>query len=180
MRVIAGEFRGRRLDAPAWDGLRPTSDKLRQTLFNVLAPRIADARVIDGFAGTGALGIEALSRRAAHVTFVERDARALRLIRANLDRCAVDPRRYTIIRANFLSPQQWGDAAAAGVVLLDPPYDLDSLDGALASAGARLQPAGLVVLEHAKRRESPAAAGGLHRVRVLTSGDSALSFYEHP
>ena len=76
MRVIAGTFKGRRLAAPTWEGLRPTSDKLRETLFNVLAPRIASARVLDGFAGTGALGIEALSRGAAHVTFIEKNRRA--------------------------------------------------------------------------------------------------------
>ena len=178
MRVIAGEFRGRRLDAPKWEGLRPTSDKLRETLFNVLAPRIAEARVIDGFAGTGALGIEALSRGARHVAFVERDPRALRLIRQNLDRCGVAADRYVIIRANFLAPREWGPVAAADLVLLDPPYDLDQVDQALACAGSRLLPAGLVVLEHAKRRESPERAGGLRRTRVLISGDSALSFYE--
>ena len=71
MRIIAGELQGPPAQTPDWDGLRPTSDKLRETLFNVLAPRIAGARVLDGFAGTGAVGIEALSRGAAHVTFVE-------------------------------------------------------------------------------------------------------------
>ena len=82
MRVIAGALKGRRLQAPAWEGLRPTSDKLRETLFNVLAPRIGGARVLDGYAGTGAVGIEALSRGAAHVTFVERDPRAAALAAA--------------------------------------------------------------------------------------------------
>ena len=89
MRVIAGTLKGRRLDAPDWQGLRPTSDKLRETLFNVLAPRILGAQVLDGYAGTGAVGIEALSRGAAHVTFVERDPRALKLIEANLERCGM-------------------------------------------------------------------------------------------
>ena len=98
MRVIAGSLKGRRLKAPTWDGLRPTSDKLRETLFNVLAPRIAGARVLDGFAGTGALGIEALSRGAAHVTFVERDRRAQALIAENLARCGIAD-GYAIIRA---------------------------------------------------------------------------------
>ena len=84
MRIIAGTLKGRRLEAPDWDGLRPTSDRLRETLFNVLAPRIRGARVLDGYAGTGAVGIEALSRGAAHVTFVERDPRAVALIEANL------------------------------------------------------------------------------------------------
>src|ERR671911_2217419 len=100
MRVIAGELKGRRLKTPTWEGLRPTSDKLRETLFNVVAARVGEARVLDGYAGTGAVGIEALSRGAAHVTFVESDARAARLIERNLARCAVTE-RYAIIRARF-------------------------------------------------------------------------------
>ncbi|HWN85216.1 MAG TPA: RsmD family RNA methyltransferase, partial [Vicinamibacterales bacterium] len=76
MRIIAGQLKGRRIASPAWDGLRPTSDRLRETLFNVLAPRIEGARVLDAFAGTGALGFEALSRGAAHVEFVDADPRA--------------------------------------------------------------------------------------------------------
>src|SRR5437762_7670438 len=76
MRVIAGALKGRKLDAPDWEGLRPTSDKLRETLFNVLAPRIDGAHVLDAYAGTGALGFEAVSRGAAHVVFVDSDRRA--------------------------------------------------------------------------------------------------------
>ena len=87
MRVIAGSLKGRRLEAPRWEGLRPTSDRLRETLFNVLAPVIEGARVIDGYAGTGAVGIEALSRGAAHVTFIEQDMRAVRLI--EIEPCAL-------------------------------------------------------------------------------------------
>ena len=90
MRVIAGSFKGRRLVTPTWAGLRPTSDKLRETLFNVVAARVPGARVLDGFAGTGAFGIEAVSRGAAHVTFVDRDRRATALVAENLDRCRVE------------------------------------------------------------------------------------------
>src|SRR5580693_10049951 len=97
VRVIAGLLKGRRLKTPDWEGLRPTSDKLRETLFNVLAPRIAGARVLDGFAGTGALGIEALSRGAAEVTFIEKDARAQALLSGNLARCGIET-GYTVIR----------------------------------------------------------------------------------
>src|SRR5216117_1486413 len=100
MRVIAGSLKGRRLKTPTWDGVRPTSDKLRETLFNVLAPRIAGARVLDGFAGTGALGLEALSRGAAHVTFIEQDRRAQELIARNLAHCAVSEDAYAMIRAS--------------------------------------------------------------------------------
>src|SRR5512143_3265708 len=89
LRVIAGAYKGRRLKTPTWEGLRPTSDRLRETLFNILAPRIEGARVLDGFAGTGALGIEALSRGAAHVTFVDSDPRAIALVLENLRRCGI-------------------------------------------------------------------------------------------
>src|SRR5258706_8495113 len=89
MRVIAGSLKGRRLKPPDWEGLRPTSDKLRETIFNILAPQIVGARVLDGYAGTGAVGIEALSRGAAHVTFVESDRRACRPIAPNLDQSPI-------------------------------------------------------------------------------------------
>ena len=95
MRIIAGEYKGRRLAAPTWDGLRPTSDKLRETLFNILAPRIEGARVLDGYAGTGAVGIEAISRGAAHVTFIENNRRAAALIASNLKECGIEG-GYTI------------------------------------------------------------------------------------
>ena len=125
MRVIAGTLKGRRLKAPTWDGLRPTSDKLRETLFNILAPRIAGARVLDGYAGTGALGIEAISRGAAHVTFVDSDRRAQALIADNLARCGVE-NGYAIIRASvaagFDDPAP-RPLAPFDIILLDPPYD---------------------------------------------------------
>lgn len=89
MRVIAGALKGRRLQSPRWAGLRPTSDRLRETLFDVLGEGVVGAMVLDGFAGTGALGLEALSRGASTVVFVERDRRAAALIAANLDRCGV-------------------------------------------------------------------------------------------
>ena len=126
MRIIAGELKGRRIEAPNWDGLRPTSDKLRETLFNVLAPRIVGAHVLDGYAGTGAVGIEALSRGAAHVTFVEQDPRAVRLVEANLQRCGVDD-RYAIIRAGLADAIRRLDAARFDIIFLDPPYGADTL-----------------------------------------------------
>src|SRR5215218_5436002 len=92
MRVTAGELKGRRLKTPTWEGLRPTSDKLRETLFNILAPRVAGTRVLDGCAGTGALGIEALSRGAAAATFVDADRRAVELIAANAAHCGIADR----------------------------------------------------------------------------------------
>jgi len=168
--------------APTWDGLRPTSDKLRETLFNILAPRIAGTRVLDLYAGTGAVGIEALSRGAASVTFVESDRRAQTLIAENLLHCGVES-GYAIIRASVARAIEQLDAAAFGpyelfdLVWLDPPYD-EQPDAVLAAAGVLIAPGGLLVLEHARRRPAPETAGRLVRVRQVTSGDSTLSFYE--
>ncbi len=176
MRVIAGTLKGRRLDAPTWDGLRPTSDKLRETLFNILAPRIAGARVLDGYAGTGAIGIEALSRGAAHVTFVEQDPRAAALVASNLEKCGIAG-GYAIIQASVLSAiDRLRRGPAFDVILLDPPYASDIHD-AVQHVGDLVKPDGIVVLEHARKSEPPLAPGRLRRVRDVKSGDSALTFY---
>jgi 16S rRNA (guanine966-N2)-methyltransferase len=181
MRVIAGSLKGRRLKAPTWDGLRPTAEKLRETLFNILAPRMAGARVMDGYAGTGALGIEAISRGAAMVTFVEQDRRAQTLIAENLAHCGVE-NGYDIIRARVERAAEDAAVASLDIVLLDPPYDEppETVAAVIGSAGEALAPGGVVVLEHARRRPSPESAGPLIRVRQVTSGDSALSFYSCP
>ena len=176
MRVIAGTLKGRRLDAPDWPGLRPTSDKLRETLFNVLAPRIDGARMLDGYAGSGAVGIEALSRGAAHVTFVEQDPRAARLITANLERCQVSD-RYVIIRARFEQAALRLADAPFDLVFLDPPYGADTLAVAPVAAAALVAPEGLLVIEHARRDQPPERTGRLELTRDLVSGDSALAFY---
>jgi len=182
MRVIAGALKGRKLDAPDWEGLRPTSDKLRETLFNILAPRIAGARVLDGYAGTGALGIEALSRGARAVTFIEHDRRAQTLIEENLARCGIAD-GYAIIRASVaraLETLRDETVSARGepfdVLLFDPPYDAE-IDAVLAAAGPVMAADSVLVLEHARKRRTPAAAGRLVRTREVIGGDSALAFY---
>jgi 16S rRNA (guanine966-N2)-methyltransferase len=180
MRVIAGSLKGRRLKTPAWEGLRPTSDKLRETLFNILAPRMAGARVLDGFAGTGALGIEALSRGAARVTFIEQDRRAQALIAENLAHCGIET-GYTVLGV----PVARGVATLRAdpalepfdIVLLDPPYGAPAGE-ILAGVDSLLASDGVVVLEHARRAAPPAASGSLVRVREVRSGNSALSLYE--
>jgi 16S rRNA (guanine966-N2)-methyltransferase len=120
VRVIAGAFKGRRLKPPDWPGLRPTSDKLRETLFNIIGDRVGHARVLDGFAGTGAVGIEALSRGASHVTFVEIDRRAVALIAENLARCRILD-GYAIIRGSIdVAWRQLPNGIRFDLVLLDP------------------------------------------------------------
>jgi 16S rRNA (guanine966-N2)-methyltransferase len=177
MRIISGSLKGRRLKAPAWDGLRPTSDRLRETLFNIVAARVPGARVLDGYAGTGAVGIEARSRGAADVVFVERDARAAALITENLAHCGVSE-GCAIIRADIGRIQRILDTRRFDLVLLDPPYAEPDLEAAVARAAAWLEVGGLLVLEHARRRSAPLAAADLIRTRLVQSGDSALSFYE--
>src|SRR5438034_7366992 len=178
MRVIAGRYKGRRLNAPDWQGLRPTSDKLRETLFNILAPRTADARVLDGYAGTGAIGIEALSRGAAHVTFVERDRRAQALIAENLARCGIAD-GYVMIRASVSRALADLQSASFDIMIFDPPYEQEP-DEILAAAADRLAAGGVLVLEHARRAQTPESAGRLARTRQVMSGDSALSLYSWP
>ena len=189
MRIIAGSLKGRRLDAPTWPGLRPTSDKLRETLFNVLQGRLPEARVLDVFAGTGAVGIEALSRGAAHVTFVEQDVRARGLIAENLARCGL---LMTSMRGSGHRGVGQGDGYTIergsaedvlsrlepvyDVVFLDPPYDEPDLGAAVTLGVGLLVAGGICVLEHAARRQAPDAAGK-SPVRRLVSGDSALAFY---
>jgi 16S rRNA (guanine966-N2)-methyltransferase len=193
LRIIGGTLKGRRIQTAAWEGLRPTADRLRETLFNVLAPRIHGARFLDGYAGTGAVGIEALSRGAAHVTFVEQDPRAATLIERNLHHCGVieeppDPgrrarraaaegQRYAIIRAGFAPATRLLAGTAFDVIFLDPPYGAAELAAALEAAAPLVGEHTLLVLEHAKRDAAPDALEGLSRTRQLVSGDSALAFY---
>jgi 16S rRNA (guanine966-N2)-methyltransferase len=185
VRIIAGTLKGRRLQAPTWEGLRPSSDRLRETLFNVLAPRMDGARFLDGFAGTGAVGLEALSRGAAHVTFIERDPRACRLIEENARRCGLAG-GYTILRGGVVETARRETLGPFDLVFLDPPY-ADSADkggdkyvrDAIAAALGWLAPDGRLVLEHATREPLERVAGA-QLIRTLRSGDTTLSFFESP
>ena len=177
MRIIAGTLKGRRLVTPGFEGLRPTADKLRETLFNVIAGRVQDSTVLDGFAGTGAIGLEALSRGAAHVTFVDPDPRAVALIHENLQRCGVAARSL-VIKARFIDASSQLTRAPFDLILLDPPYNERDFPGVIQAAARLIEPNGLVVLEHARRSAVPVTSGALTSVRTLVSGDSALTLYE--
>ncbi len=177
MRVITGIYKGRRLKAPSWSGLRPTSDRLKETLFDVLGGIVEGAQVLDGFAGSGALGIEALSRGARWVTFIDSDDRALALVGENLAHCGID-RGYAMIRGGFVGAVPRLPAGQRfDLVLLDPPYAVGDVDEVLSAAGRCLAPGGVVVLEHARRREAPERVAALARTRQVTAGDSGLAFY---
>jgi 16S rRNA (guanine966-N2)-methyltransferase len=182
MRVIAGSFRSRSLQAPAGQATRPTSDRLRETLFNVLAPRIKGARFLDLYAGSGAVGIEALSRGAAGVVFVERAAPALKVLRANLARLGLTQGLRIVpgTVAGFLRNSD--EESGFDLVFLDPPYDaakeyagvLESLGG---PASGILTNDALIIAEHRCKEKLENEYGTLRRTRLLEQGDAALSFY---
>jgi 16S rRNA (guanine966-N2)-methyltransferase len=185
MRIIAGTYRSRVLKSLKGLALRPTSDRLRETLFNVLAPRISGSRFLDLFAGTGAIGIEALSRGAAEAVFIENHAPAVALIKKNLESLGIS-KGATVLAADALR----GLAKLAArkshgynIIFLDPPYaaaaDYSRVLEFLGTADL-LAPGGLVVAEHRRSFDLPEAAGALSRFRVLKQGDAALSFYRRP
>jgi len=173
MRVIAGEFRSRRLQSLPGSDVRPTSDRLRETIFNILAPEIPGAFFVDAYAGTGAVGIEALSRGARHVIFIEKDKAAATLIRTNLATLKAEARARVV----------HGNAALhlggieADIVFLDPPYPKER-EYAAAMDVLESHPPRLVIAQHSVRFALDEDYGPLHRTRVLKQGDNALSFYK--
>ena len=172
MRVIAGEFRSRRLKTLPGLETRPTPDRLRETLFNVLAPRIEGSVFLDAYAGTGAVGIEALSRGARRAMFVERNRAAVEVIRENLVTLGLENRAevFTGKAVHVLA------RVAADIVFLDPPYESEGeYDVALEALGQSENK--LVIVQHASRIELKAEYGRLRRYRVLKQGSNALSFY---
>jgi 16S rRNA (guanine966-N2)-methyltransferase len=177
MRIIAGTCKGRRLKTPRWPGLRPTSDKLRETLFNIVSARVSDAGVLDVFAGSGAVGLEALSRGASRAVFVERDRRAVDLIEQNASLCGVRERCVIIRDAAEHAVQNRIDGDPFDLVMLDPPYDFTAVAELIDAAVLHLAPGGLLILEHAVRRPAPVVQAAV-AVRTVRSGDSALTLFE--
>ena len=180
MRVIAGAHRGRRLTGPQSDSLRPTSDRVREALFSILGTRIRGARVLDLYAGTGAVGIEALSRGAAHVTFVESSPAAQRVLQTNLDRCALDDKaQVRSCRVEQFLRRLAPDLAPFDVVFADPPYAADEELRTLFMLLGRviLADQSIIVLEHAKRARIPETLGGVAAARRYEYGDTCLSVF---
>jgi len=185
MRVIAGTYRSRILKTPKGLALRPTSDRLRETLFNVLGAGIQDSRYLDVFAGTGAVGIEALSRGAEYVSFIENHAPSAALIRKNLAALKVQS-GVTVICADAIRGLE---TLEAKVKAGDPPYDYIFIDPPYAASADYsrvlqkvgvsnvLNHRGIVIVEHRKTFDLPESFNTLKRVRLVRQGDGALSFY---
>jgi len=172
MRVIAGEFRSRRLKSIPGNATRPTPDRLRETLFDILAQRIDGATFVDAYAGTGAVGIEALSRGAAHAWFLERNRVALEAIRENLASLRVGTRATVVAGPVALHLPRY----SADIVFLDPPYDLEREYAATLGILSESAPP-LTVVQHSIRLALPDVQGPLRRTRIVKQGDNALSFY---
>ena len=173
MRVIAGRFRSRKLKAVPGLNVRPTPDRLREALFNVLSNRIAGTIFLDGYAGTGAVGIEALSRGAKHAILIEKRVDALAILRENLTSLDLS-RDATVVR---------GSTAAllanypCDIAFLDPPYELvQEYSAALSALADTACP--LAITQHSSRLVLPDHYGLLHKQRVLKQGDNSLSFFE--
>jgi 16S rRNA (guanine(966)-N(2))-methyltransferase RsmD len=184
MRVIAGSLRSRTLEAPPGLATRPTSDRLRETLFNVLAPRIQGANFLDLYAGSGAVGIEALSRGASQVCFVERAPAAQSVLRANLARLKITAgfQIHKVSVGAFLRRPQLNETQNFDLVFLDPPYDAAqeyaATLGLLGSAATGLlAPSAFVIAEHRRKERLETRFGSLERTRLLEQGDAALSFF---
>lgn len=180
MRVIGGTARGRRLEAVPGRATRPTSDRVRETLFNILGPRVVEARVLDLFAGTGALAIEALSRGAAHAVLVEAARRAAEVARRNLERCGFQDRAELLIQRDRQAlPWLARRGDRFDLVFLDPPYQRGLGQAALETL-ARLglvPPGGLVVWERARGEEEPQPIPNLSLHRRHPIGSSELCFF---
>jgi 16S rRNA (guanine966-N2)-methyltransferase len=182
VRIIGGESRGRRLKAPRGRAVRPTSDRAREALFDILAPRIRGSRFLDLFAGVGAVGLEALSRGAEQVVMVEASERVARVIEDNAQ--AVGGKdRVTLIRGKAVSAVR-GLAAAGSkfdVVFMDPPYrDRKGLEQTLAEVARPdgiLAPDAIVVVEHSAHAAPPAAVGNLSAERSRRFGEGVLTFF---
>ena len=177
MRVTGGEARGRRLKAPGNLPIRPTADRVREALFDILGARVRGSRFLDAYAGTGAVGCEALSRGAARVVFLERQRGALRLIRANLGLGPWSGSSDVLegeVSASLRDLGRFG--TRFDIVFLDPPYDEPTLPGALDLAARLLEAGGLLILEHRSAAAVPPAAG-LVPSRTYRYGDTSLSVW---
>jgi 16S rRNA (guanine966-N2)-methyltransferase len=172
VRVIGGEFRSRRLKSIPGLATRPTPDRLRETLFDILGAQVERAVFLDAYAGTGAVGIEALSRGAAHVIFIERSKNAVKVLRENLATLGIEDRALVVPSAALSSIAHH----QAGIVFLDPPYEREEEYARVLHLLAE-NPPKLVIVQHSARFTLAESYGALKRKRVSKQGDNALSFY---
>lgn len=178
MRIVAGAFRGRRLRAPSGTKIRPTTDRVREAVFSIIASDLADAHVLDLFAGTGALGLEALSRGAAQAVFVDHDPQAVRLIQTNVSLCGVGD-RVQIIQGAVLQVirRLASQKNTFRLVFMDPPYGKGHIEKTLSELSKVANPETLVVVEHHVKDILTSPWEGWFRTESRRYGDSMVSFF---
>ena len=180
-RIIAGRGRGRRLKSAPGKATRPTGGRVRQTLFDILAPEVPGCRFLDAFAGNGGVGLEALSRGASRVVLIDKSGPAIEAAGENARALSRDGGEVEIFRqdARIALPALAKRGHQFDIVYLDPPYDSDLYEPLLQEleSGPLLVPEGLVVAEHFHKRALPEKIGGLERTRIVRVGDHCLSFY---
>jgi 16S rRNA (guanine966-N2)-methyltransferase len=174
VRLISGEFGGRLLDAPPGRRMHPMGERIRNALFNSIGSEVRGARVLDAFAGTGAVGLEALSRGAEHVTFVERDKLLQKILAANIARLGVED-RTTLVRASVASWLETGEPESFDIILVDPPYH-DTQFSTVSRLLGLLKPSALMVLSHPGKGEVPTKTGVVV-VDNRSYGNADLTFY---
>ena len=182
MQVLAGKYKKHRLQSLASPKVKPTARRLREALFDFLGTRIMEARFLDLCAGSGAVGIEALSRGATHVTFVDRSRKMCALVESNLDLCDVPEDETEVVMAEaaeFLRRTAARDEQKWDIAFFDPPYAIDYMPVLyLFGDHAILEEDGILIVEHHHKNELKDEVGAIRRWRILKQGDSSLSFYE--
>ena len=187
MRVIAGKYKGRKLNSPEDYSVRPTTDKAKEALFSILTNEIYGARVLDLFAGTGGLGIEALSRGAQYCLFADSSRRSIELVKSNIEHCGVEEKtrvaagEYRKILRNTARRIEEGLEEPFDIILLDPPYDAGYMDEAfrLIREGGILAEGGTIVAEHKKHEDLPEVLHGFTKTKERRYGVVKLSIYNN-
>ena len=187
MRVIAGKYKGRKLNSPEDSSVRPTTDKVKEALFSILTNEIYGARVLDLFAGSGGLGIEALSRGASYCLFADSSRKSLGLLKSNLEHCRVEEETraaagdYAKVLRNLARRIEDGLEEPFDIILLDPPYDAGYMDKAfrLIAEGGILAADGTIVAEHRKQEDLPEILHGFTRTKERRYGVVKLSIYNN-
>ncbi len=180
MRVIAGEFRGRRLDPIEGMDIRPTSDKVKGSLFNIFGDAVIDSVFLDLFGGTGGIGIEALSRGAKHVVFVDTDIKSVKVLKGNLDRLNINE-NVEVLNSDYSTAiaKLYSNKKEFDIIFIDPPYSNGMAQNALKEIDENpiLSQSGLIVVEHDSKDEMPSGIGRLYMYRSKQYGNTTLSFY---
>lgn len=182
MRVIAGDYRGRRLDPIEGMDIRPTSDKVKGSLFNILGASVIDSVFLDLFGGTGGVGIEALSRGADHVVFIDTDIKSIKVLKGNLEHLNIND-NVEIFNTDYSTAisKLYNNNKFFDIIFIDPPYSVGLAQNALAEIDKHpiLAQSGLIIVEHDSRDEMPSSLGKLYMYRSKQYGNTTLSFYTY-